>query len=183
MAENEYLDSSKNRKWRAVTHAIRQGSYTVLEIQDKVAHCFYDSMRRIKSELPLNRMIDAIERPESLHAVLREISGAVDVKDFMRQAAIVEGTKEEKIGHFLDLSLSNCLSDIPYEVAKNGEASISDARDTLNHVRDNLESDLKRQAKKLSANSDWNPRRENGSVNSADQTVRMLSESLLTGSP
>ena len=65
MAENEYLDSSKARRWQSVAQVIWE-SGSLDEVADRVEDCFYKTLRQIHKELPFAEMIEALESPEDL---------------------------------------------------------------------------------------------------------------------
>jgi len=65
MAENEYLDSTKARRWYSVVQAIRHGG-SVEDVADRVEECFFKTLRQIRKVLPFGEMIRAMEDPDEL---------------------------------------------------------------------------------------------------------------------
>jgi hypothetical protein len=117
MAENEYLDSSKARRWQSVAQAIRDGCSDD-EITDRVQDCFYRTLRAIAKDLPLAEMIAvAAHDPDELARMCDGIEGGLDVKDFLHQAATTCFETENMLETFLVNALNNCLFDIPYIAA------------------------------------------------------------------
>ena len=56
MAENEYLDSKKARRWQAVANAIRE-NIDIDEITELVLDKFYKTLRSIRKDLPTKTAI------------------------------------------------------------------------------------------------------------------------------
>jgi hypothetical protein len=184
MAENEYLDSSKPRRWHAVAEAICRGSDTD-EIADLIHDCFCKTLRQISREVPLGSLIKTARDSEAFDQVCAGSEGAGTVKDFLRQAFSKPGDQEGAMRRFLELSLDNCLYDIPWSAQKiDGEISISETRRRLNAAKSQLALKLDRMAKKFAANPDWMPRRVASPKNNLDdksRTQQMLDESLIAG--
>ena len=65
MAENEYLDSTKARRWHSVVQVIRGGG-SVEEVADSVEECVFKTLRQIRKDLPLADMIRAMKNHQSL---------------------------------------------------------------------------------------------------------------------
>jgi hypothetical protein len=185
MAENEYLDSSKARRWQSVAQAIRDGCSDE-EIADRIQECFYKTLRAIAKDLPLSDMFAAAAHdPAELARMCDGIKGGHDVKDFLLQAAQTRFGTETMLETFLNDSLNNCLYDVPYLAAElDGGITISEARAAVQSAAGSLRSDIQRMALKLAENPSWNFRRigNRRSENSQrDRTKEMLGESLIAG--
>lgn len=184
MAENEYLDASKARRWQSVAQAIREGS-SDSEVAEKIEDCLYKTIRHIRKDLPLQELIRLLNEPEQLREMCHRIDGAHDVKYFLIEAADQETDLQGKLSYFLNQSLENCLYDVPYLVADSAEnVSITDARNTVRNAGRSLQSEIQRIAAKLAENSGWIPRRANRRdkpITKVDTTQKMLGESLLAG--
>lgn len=183
MAENEYLDATKARRWQAVAEAIRNHR-GVEETAQLVLDKFYKTLKSIARDLPFAQWVDALETPTELGRLFEGIQGGLDVKDLLLRAAVEVKGRENVLERFLNNSLQNCLYDIPYLAAdlKSG-TNISEGRRILNEVRSRLSPEIRRIAAKLSENSSWLPRRLGSTSGSSkqDQTMTMLTESLITG--
>ncbi len=185
MAENEYLDSTKARRWRAVAEGLRDECDSE-ELTERVKNQFYKTIRRIQKDLPqFADMLAAIDKPDVLQGICNQMIGAADVKDAILEAAF-EGTgRDVKIEHFLGRALEGCLYDIPYTAAEIGDGgNMSDHRRRLDGVRVDLGSDIHRMAMNFAAKPSWIPRMSPGSrslVSVSDKTDVMLSESLIQG--
>lgn len=185
MAENEYLDSTKARRWRAVAEGLRDGCDTE-ELTERVRNQFYKSLRHVQKEIPqFADMLDAVDKPDVLHGICNSVVGAVDVKDAMLEAAFEGTNRAGKIESFLGNALESCLYDLPVLAAEMGEdGNLSDRRIKLRNVRDALAPDLLRIAGKLAVNPNWAPRLPPAAkslANPVDKTRTMLSESLISG--
>ena len=86
MAENEYLDSSKARRWQYVVQAILDGC-SVNDVANRVEDCFYKTLREIHKALPLAEMIRALDAPDELDRVCEQVDGGLVVKDFLCHAS------------------------------------------------------------------------------------------------
>ena len=183
MAENEYLDSRKARRWSAVAEAVRNRS-SVGEIGGLVLDRFRKTLRNIAKDVPLEEWIAAADDPSELERSFDGVDGAVDVKDLLLQAAAKGGEPEQVLERFLTQALENCLYDIPYIAADlDGNVNLSEARRTLNEARRSISPEIQRMAKKLADNPAWLPRSPNDKSDAPkqDQTVKMLGESLIAG--
>ena len=182
MAENEYLDSSKARRWQAVAEALRDRR-PVADVADVVLERFRRTMRNIAKDLPLADWLASMSNPTELATLLEASDGGFDVKDLLLQAAInEEGPKA--IEAFLNDALENCLYDIPYIAARLGDGvNLTEARHTLNDVRRRVVPELQRMAEKFHDNPTWLPRRSSNGTDTVkkDQTKEMLGESLISG--
>ena len=74
MAENEYLDASKARRWQSVAQAIREGSPDS-EVRERVEDCLYKTLRQIRKDLPLEELIRRLNDPEQLREMCHQIDG------------------------------------------------------------------------------------------------------------
>lgn len=86
MAENEYLDSTKARRWFAVAEGIRDGcdfDELTMRVQDR----FYKTLRIICKDLPVVEMLSAVDDPQKLVRLCEHIEGGSDVKDLLLAAA------------------------------------------------------------------------------------------------
>ena len=185
MAENEYLDSTKARRWQSVAQAIGDGG-SVEDVADRIEDCLHKTLRRIRKDVPLGEIISAFDDPVRLNEVFDQINGAHDVKDFLNEAASMDAVNRmQRLEAFLDKSLNNCLYDIPWLVSDGmGNVSITEARNVLGTARLKVQPEIRRIAKKLAENPNWNFRRSSHrpvSSTSVDKTKSMLSESLLAG--
>lgn len=183
MAENEYLDSRKARRWSAVAEAVRNRCQTG-EISKLVLDRFRKTLRNIAKDVPLEEWIAAIGDPSELERAFDAVDGAVDVKDLLLRAAAKGGEPEQVVERFLNQALENCLYDIPYIAADlDGGVNLSEARRTLNEVRGGISPEIQRMAKKFADNPAWLPRSpsEKSDAPKQDQTVKMLGESLIAG--
>lgn len=185
MAENEYLDSTKARRWRAVAEGLRDGCDTE-ELTERVKNQFYKSLRQIQKEIPqFADMLDAVGKPDVLREICNSVVGAADVKDAILEAAFEDTNRTGKIESFLGRALERVFYDIPQTAAEISDGgNISDHRRRLDGVRVDLGTDLHRMAEKLAANPAWIPRMHTVSkplFPMSDKTHVMLSESLIQG--
>lgn len=183
MAENEYLDSTKARRWQAVAEAIRNHR-GVEEIAELVLDRFYKSLKNIARDLPFAQWVGALENPTELSRLFQGVQGGLDVKDLLLRAAVEVKGRENVLERFLNNSLQNCLYDIPYLAAdlKSG-TNLSEVRRLLGEVRTRLSPEIRRIAAKLSEAPSRLPRRPGSTSGSSkqDQTTTMLTESLIAG--
>lgn len=184
MAENEYLDSSKARRWQSVVEGVRDG-LDLDELARRVLDRFYKTLANIRKDLPFAELVDALNDYPTLSRLCDEIQGASDVKDFLLQAALQNDEPAEILERFLTDALNNCLYDIPHLAAEHSsELNLSDARRKMDAARSQLAPELRRIATKLSENPSCKLRRKGASkaTNSrTDGTKAMLSESLIAG--
>ena len=184
MAENEYLDASKARRWQSVAQAIRIGS-SVSEVADRIADCLYKTLRQVRKDLPLAELIGCLDSPERLREMCQHIDGAHDVKYFLIEAAVQNTEAQEKLSNFLGQSLENCLYDVPYLAAESaGNVNITEARSIVRNAANSLHGKIQRIAERLTENPSWIPRRasrRDRAVAIVDTTPTMLGESLLAG--
>ncbi len=132
MAENEYLDSSKARRWLSVAQAIRD-ECSDEEIADRIQECFYKTLRAIAKDLPLSDMFAAAAHdPAELARMCDGIKGGHDVKDFLLQAAQTRFGTETMLETFLNDSLNNCPACIFRRVALHA-AGIEEPNVTYQH--------------------------------------------------
>lgn len=184
MAENEYLDASKARRWQSVAQAIRERA-SDSEIAEKIVDCLYKTLRQIRKDLPLEKLVRHLLDPEQLRAMCHQVDGAHDVKYFLIEAADQDTDLLGKLSHFLSRSLENCLYDVPYLVSESADnVNITEARGIVRSAGSNLKSEIQRIAAKLADDPGWIPRRasrRDKPVAKVDTTERMLGESLLAG--
>lgn len=184
MAENEYLDSSKVRRWQSVAQAIRDGDSSE-DVADRIEDCMHKTLRQIRKDLPLDELIRSLDDPERIRGVCDQIDRAHDVKYFLIEAAQMDASLHNKLEAFLETSLDNCLYDIPWLVSDGtNDGSVTKARGIIMTARNIVQPEIERVAKKLAKNPDWHPRRSSHRKNSGqrgDRTKSMLSESLLSG--
>jgi len=184
VAENEYLDASKARRWQSVAQAIRDGSSSE-DVADRIEECLHKTLRQIRKDLPLGELIRSLDDPERLREICDQITGAHDVKYFLREAANMDAELPHKLEAFVENSLDNCLHDVPWLVSDGtGDFSVTEARNVIGSARSSLQPEIERIVKKLSENPDWHPRRpsrRNKSGSREDKTKAMLAESLLAG--
>ncbi|MCL4193245.1 MAG: hypothetical protein KJZ87_16025 [Thermoguttaceae bacterium] len=183
MAENEYLDSRKARRWLAVAEAVRNRR-SAGEIGKLVLDRFRKTLRSIAKDMPLEEWMAAVDDPTELERAFDAVDGAVDVKDLLLQAAAKGGDPEQVVERFLNQALENCLYDIPYIAADlDGNVNLSEARRTLNEARGSISPEIQRMAKKFADNPAWLPRSpsDKSDAPKEDQTVKMLGESLMAG--
>lgn len=159
MAESEYLDSSKARRWQSVAQAIRDGR-PAEDVAFQIKKCLHKTLRQIRKDLPLGDLIRSLHDPDSLRNQCDQIDGAHDVKYFLGEAAATQADPKQQVQTFVEKSLDNCLYDIPWMVADGtGELSVSEARSVISSARSEVQREIERIAEKLSKNSDWQPRR------------------------
>ena len=184
VAENEYLDSSKARRWQSVVQAIRDGGSTD-DVADRIEECLHKTLRQIRKDLPLGELVRSLDDPEKLRGECDQIIGAHDVKYFLMEAANMDAELPQKLEAFVENSIDNCLHDIPWLASDGtGNFSVTVVRNAIGTARNSLQPEIERIAKKLSENPDWSARRLSRRHNSGireDKTKSMLSESLLAG--
>jgi len=184
MAENEYLDSTKARRWFAVAEAIRDGCDEA-ELSRRVQDRFYKTLRNISKDLPLAEMLSAVEDPQRLTRICEHIEGGSDVTGLLLGAAFENFGPVNVIQSFLGDALQSCLYDIPYLAAElDGHVNLSDARRKLESVRISLAPDLHRIAARWVENPSWKPQKPRANIAAVpqvDQTRNMLNESLIAG--
>lgn len=185
MAENEYLDSSKARRWQSIAQAIRDACGEE-EVTDRLQDCFYKTLRAIAKDLPLPDMIRAaVNDPDEFQRLCTGIEGGLDVKEFLHEAATTCFDSESMLEKFLTDALNNCLYDIPYIAADLDQGvTVTQARSTVQSAASNLRSDIQRMARKLAENPEWTFRRSGSrrfDDSQPDRTREMLGESLIAG--
>ncbi len=152
MAENEYLDSRKARRWSAVAEAVRN-RLPIGELGALILDRFRKTLRNISKDMPLAECLAAVDSQAELERAFDGVNGARDVKDLLLQAVIEGGDREHVIERFLESALENCLYDIPYIAADmGGNANLSEARRTLNDARQDVAPEIRRMAMKLADN-------------------------------
>lgn len=185
MAENEYLDSSKSRRWMSVAEGL-QDRCDVPELAERAREQFYKTFRKIGQEIQLADMIANINDVEKLKQICQSIEGAADVKTFLLDAAQKFDNPIAAIEDFLGSALENCLYDIPYLASdRGGNMNLSEARRQLDEVRIRLAPDIHRMAEKWHQDPTWKPQRQRNISTtvqpSVDVTKRLLGESLIAG--
>lgn len=184
MAENEYLDSTKARRWHSVAEGIRDGCDSN-ELTDRTRDRLYMTLKSIRKDLPFADLLATAGDPQKLSRVCEAIEGASDVKDILLEAAVEGGTLREVLERFLSRALHNCLYDVPYLAAELGEnVNISLARQQMQSVQLSLAPEVHWIATKLSENPSWRPQRPRGNSaakSQTDHTRSMLNESLIAG--
>ena len=184
MAENEYLDSTKARRWLSVADAIRDGC-DVDVLTDRAKSQFYKTLQKIGQDIPLSELISLLNDPERLRQRCDDIEGASDVKCFLMDAALANGNVADAVHQFLTNAFQNCIYDIPHLAAERGhDVNVSDARRKMDEVRSRLNPDLRRIAEKWAGNSSWKLRKQRDSgidKSPTDNTRIMLEQSLIAG--
>lgn len=185
MAENEYLDSTKARRWLSVADGIRDGC-GIDVLSDRAQSQFYKTIQVIHREIPLSELLSLlINDPEKLRQRCNEIDGASDVKSFLVEASLANDNPADAIFQFLGDALQNCFYDIPYLAAERGQdVNVSHARRSMEEVRLRLNPDLRRMAEKMAANPSWKPRKQrntNAGKFSVDNAKMILRQSLIAG--
>lgn len=184
MAENEYLDASKARRWQSVAQAIQDGS-SISEVAERIEDCVYKTFRLIRNDLPFADLVKSLGNPEQLRELCNQFDGAHDVKDFLIEAAALNTDLRGKLLHFISQSLDCCLFDVPYLVVESAEkVSVTEARNIVQAAKIGLHSTIQRIADRLAENPGWIPQRagrRDRPVSKVDTTERMLGESLLIG--
>ena len=184
MAENEYLDSSKARRWYSVVQAIRDGC-SVDEVADRIEECLFKTLRQIRKDLPFAEMIRAMDDPDELTRVCQSVDGGSDVKDFLMQAALEKASRSEQLKQFLKYALGNCLYDLPWMAAIFDDSiNITQVRAMLAEAPSHLSDEIQRVANKFAENPDWVPRRAGRgqpTLSQDDRTRNMLGQSLVAG--
>ncbi|MEZ6069465.1 MAG: hypothetical protein R3C10_04145 [Pirellulales bacterium] len=186
MAENEQLDASKSRKWRAVARAVAAKVDSDI-IAAEVDRVFCQALRDVKKDGDLPGMIRLLDQPQQLDRLLSDWEGDPLVADLLAEASRGHGPLEQRLGEALDQMLGNCLYDVPTL------ATTCDPPITITEARDRLETALiarrseivRRIADKLAANPDWEPKARSRTSDKASpsfsSTEQMLGESLLKG--
>jgi len=185
MAENEYLDSTKSRRWLAVADGLREGC-DLDELTERIGVKFYKSFRELGQEIPLDDLIGNVHDPVKLEQICDSIEGASDVKTLLLEAAQDHRSPVAAMEQFLRDALQRFLYDIPWIASeRSGRSNVSDDRRRLDEARMRLEPDLRRMAEKWVENPSWKPLRQRKgptTVQAAvDITRSMLSESLIAG--
>lgn len=185
MAENEYLDSTKSRRWLAVADGLREGC-DLDELTERIRAKFYKSLRELGQEIPLDALIANVNAPVKLEAICHSFEGASDVKSLLLEAAQECSSPVAVLEQFLRDVLHNYLYDIPWTAReRSGLSNVSDYRQRLQEARLRLEPELRRMAEKWAENPSWKPLRQRNrraAVQPAvDVTQSMLSESLIAG--
>jgi len=183
MAENEYLDSSKSRRWLSVADGLCEkvdNDVLFRSTQD----CFYKSLREIGKNTPFPELLANVDNREKLGELCRSFPGAGDVKALLLDAAHDNSDRADMLKHFLRSGLGNCLYDIPALAAeRSNDISLSDSRRRLEEVRIRLEPDIRRIADKWAVDPSWKPQKPRSSsfeaASAVDQTQRLLNHSLL----
>lgn len=87
MAENEYLDSRKARRWSAVAEAVRN-RLPIGELGVLILDRFRKTLRNISKDMPLAECLAAVDSQAELERAFDGVNGARDVKDLLLQAVI-----------------------------------------------------------------------------------------------
>jgi hypothetical protein len=185
MAENEYLDSTKSRRWLAVADGLREGC-DLDELTERIGVKFHKSFRELGQEIPLDVLIANINNPVKLEEVCHSFEGASDVKSLLLEATQNCNSPVTALQQFLRDALQRILYDIPWIASeRSGHSNVSDDRRRLDEARMRLEPDLRRMAEKWAENPSWKPVRQRKGPATAqakvDVTRSMLSESLIAG--
>jgi hypothetical protein len=183
MAENEYLDSRKARRWSAVAEAVRNRR-SMGEIGSLVLDRFGKTLRNVAKDVPLAEWIANADDPSGLVRSFDSVEGATDVKDLLLQASVQGGERQQVLERFLHQALENCLYDIPYIAADlDRNVNLTESRRTLSEARRSISPEIQRMAMKLADNPTWLPRSpsDKSGTPKQDQTVTMLGESLIAG--
>jgi len=184
MAENEYLDSTKARRWLSVADGLRDGC-DIDVLTDRAQCQFHKTIQVIHHDIPLSELLALMNEPEKLSQRCNEIDGASDVKSFLIEASLGKDNPADAIFQFLSDALQNCFYDIPHLAAERGQdLNVSRARRTLEEVRLRLNPDLRHMADKMAKNPSWKPRKPRDTKAakvSIDNTKMILGQSLIAG--
>jgi hypothetical protein len=184
MAENEYLDSSKARRWMAVAEGVRD-DIDLDELIVRVRDRFHKTLKVLFKDVPFPEIVEASNDIQKLTQICNGIDGATDVKDFLFIAAKQSGDRVQFLERFFTDALDRCLHDIPYLAARlSSEVNISDGRRAMQSVQRELRPEIARLANKFAENPAWKLQRQRAQANSitpTDNTEVMLKESLIAG--
>lgn len=182
MAENEYLDTYKYQRWRAVVQAIIEGQ-SVDGIRELVEDCLFKTLRQMHKELPFEALIGAMGNPDELMKLCQGVQGGNDVKPYLIQAAFEKADRTDQLEAFIDSSLGHCLHDLPFVVLQKDETqNITDIRATLTEVHGLMDDEVRRVAQKMAENPGRVPSRRrspNSKGEAEDRTSVMLGQSIL----
>jgi len=184
MAENEYLDSSKSRRWLAVVKGISNG-VGVAELEAIVLDCFFKTLRSIRRNHPLADLICSIESPQRMDLVIEKFGRTTDVTELLKESTLSHTGTLNILEGFLQQAVDQVFYDLPY-LASTGDSivNISEIRRQLDAIRPGIKPEIQRIARKLADKPNWNPQRqkkEKLSTPKRDVTKAMLTESLLAG--
>ncbi len=169
MAENEYLDVTKSRRWQAVVQAIRDGLDTD-GVFWRFRRCLYKTVQQFCKELPFAELIESVDDPKRLADLADRLEGGHDVKGLLLFAAEEASGPVNVIEDFLNLSVDGILHDIPYYVAQTDPSiNLSGLRNEMRTVRNEMSPDIRHIAEKL-ANNPSGPLRRPRDPTSAKQT-------------
>ena len=181
MAENEYLDSTKARRWLSVADGILEGC-DLDELADRIEKCLCKTLRIVGQDIPLADLIANVSDPAKLSQLCQSVEGASDVKSLLLDAAQNNDNPVAAVQQFLNSCLENCLYDIPYLAAERSrDINISEVRRRLDEVKMQLASDFRGMAEKWTGNPSWKPQLKR-SRSATDKTVVDVTKSLLTES-
>ncbi|MSR59125.1 MAG: hypothetical protein EXS05_16020 [Planctomycetaceae bacterium] len=88
MAENEYLDSTKARRWLAVADGLRDGC-NLDELTKLVQERLYKTLRVIGQQIPLAELFAYANDLPKLRSICERVDGATDVTSLLLDAALV----------------------------------------------------------------------------------------------
>lgn len=187
MAENEYLDSTRARRWQRVVDGIRHDC-DLDELAQHTEKQFYRTLNEMRRNLPFAEWIDAAGQPDRLCQLFDQVDRADVTKELLLDAARGAQNRAEAVERFLNGALQNLTYDIPHRAAElNASVNVSEACGRMSAVRVRLAPDLKRLARKLSENPNLKPRRPASKrahrESDVDRTRSMLGESLIAGRP
>ena len=87
MAENEYLDVRKTRRWQPVWERIEVGA-PANDVADEFQHCLRNVLRRLlKLGFPLEEMLKSVGDATTLHEIVRDCEGTQDYAQLFELAA------------------------------------------------------------------------------------------------
>ena len=93
MAENEYLDSTRARRWLTVADLLRDGCDLDV-LTDRVKGQFSKTLQKIGQDIPLSDLISLMDDPAKLRQRCDGIEGAVDNTKVMLGESLIAGFRK-----------------------------------------------------------------------------------------
>jgi hypothetical protein len=187
MAENESLDLRKCPRWQPVLLAVVKGA-SPEDISRKASKALIGSLRAAlkqmaKRGVSFEELLTAAENNDSrkLHDLVRKCKGHDYCRLFSESAAFFEN-REDLVKEYIRCIFDKCLDQIELKAARRDRwKGFGDLRCCLDEVRDQVEPEVDRVAKKLSEDTRWLPKREPGrpGLGAQDNTHELMGISLL----
>lgn len=185
MAENEWLDLGKSRRWQRVYHAIRDG-YQADQVASLTGICLQKTINAIGKpifkdgppQVPLADLLDKLEHdPGGMDEIVRKCNGH-DCARLFRDAALDAETRDEGVKKFMFAICDKFFDQVAMRsVTPDGKSTFRQVRSVLDQARKYLEPEITRMSQQLSVNPDRPLRRK--AFSSEKNTVSIDTKSIL----